>query len=218
MRVRGAETFGRVNLSFPITFSSIASLALFALTFWYWYETRSTKETLIFFAAGAAAVGQVSASFYMARALAESLRKDDRDLRRAEEIDARETAREAVRIKQESLRFGERWNNPTMFHARDTLRTIIKKHHIANEGELRTNIEANETNVIHIVNFFEEIGTACRHGVVAYDIIKEQFDFVVVETWVVLFPWIKQQRTKNAAIYEDFEALYDACKACKGRQ
>ncbi len=211
MSVSNAETLGRVNLSFPITFSAIASAALLIVLAWYWYEAQSIKETLIFFAAGVAAVGQITASFYTARVLAETLRKDKLDLKRAQEFDARENAREAIRLKQASIRFGERWNEASMFHARDTLR-MIKKHHSASPEELNKFIEERETNVIHVINFFEEIGTACRHDIVVHEIMKEQFDDVVVDTWVILFTWIQKQRARNPAVLEDFEALYNKWK------
>jgi hypothetical protein len=140
------------------------------------------------------------------------LQKDKRDLKRAEEIDDREATREATRLKQASIAFGQRWNDPTMYHARDTLRAMIKKHHSSEQEEVMPFIEAHETNVMHIANFFEEIGTAVRHDVVVHEIMQEQFDGIVVEIWEIMFPWIKKQRAKNPGFFEDFERLYDTWK------
>lgn len=200
-----------IRFSFVITFSALASLALLGITFWYWHETQSIKDTLVFFSVGAAAVGQITASFYTARVLAATLRRDDRDAKRSDDAAARHEAERIIAIKRESLRFGERWNHPSMFHARDALRKV-HRHHSTSDEELKKFVETEETNVMHIVNFIEEIGTACRHGVVDSDIMKEQFDDIVVTTWRKLFPWIEKQRGPNEEIWEDFERLYDKWK------
>jgi hypothetical protein len=44
------------------------------------------------------------------------------------------------------------------------LRAVVKAH--ANSAEdLQKIIEGSETNVIHIMNFLEEIATSCRHEI-----------------------------------------------------
>lgn len=209
----GADTLRRfdIKFSFVITFSAVASLGLIGATAWYWLETKSIKDTLVFFSIGAAAVGQITASFYTARVLAATLRKDDRDAARAAEADARYVARIILDKKRESLRFGERWNHPGMFQARYALR-MVHRHHDVSEEELRKFIESQETDVMHVVNFLEEIGTACRHEVVDVEIMREQFDDIVVSTWRKLYPWIEKKRIPNKDIWEDFERLFDAWK------
>jgi ABC-type nickel/cobalt efflux system permease component RcnA len=222
MAIIGADTLRRfdIKISFVLTFSSVAILALVIVTFLYWRETQSVKDTLVFFSVGAAAVGQITASFYTARVLNATLRKDDRDARRADDYDAlqkarteREDARQKAQmelaLKQATLRFGERWNDPGMFAARDALRLVLKQ---GTEEERKKFIESQETNVMHIVNFLEEMGTSCRHELVDIKIMREQFDFVIVCAWTKLFPWIKEQRHQDKDIWEDFEHLYDAWK------
>ena len=99
-----------------------------------------------------------------------------------------------------------------MYHARDTLRSIAKAH-AKSADELQKVIDGNETNVIHVLNFLEEIATSCRHNVVDKVIIKDQFDFVVINTWETLFPWINQHRKIRAPdIWEDVEKLYASWK------
>lgn len=222
MAIIGADTLRRfdIKISFVLTFSAVAILALVVVTFLYWRETQSVKDTLIFLSVGAAAVGQITASFYTARVLNTTIRKDDRDAKRADDHDARqkaqmecEDARQKAQmeleLKQAALRFGERWNDSGMFAARDALRLVLKQ---GTDVERRKFIETQETNVIHIVNFLEEIGTACKYKLVDIKIMQEQFDFVIVSTWTKLFPWIKEQRQQNNDIWEDFERLYDAWK------
>lgn len=233
MAIMGADTLRRFDIKFSLvlTFSAVAIFALVVVTFLYWRETQSVKDTLVFLSVGAAAVGQITASFYTARVLNATLRKDDRDAKRADDHDAqqktqrgledaqqkaqreledvRHKAQRELELKQAALRFGERWNDPGMFAARDALRLVLKQ---SSDVERRKFIETQETNVIHIVNFLEEMGTACRYELVDVKMMREQFDFVIVTTWTKLFPWIKEQRQQDNDIWEDFESLYDAWK------
>lgn len=208
--VAGADTLRRIEIKFTfiITFSAIATLALLGITWWYWSETKSIKDTLVFFSIGAAAVGQITASFYTARVLSATLRKDDRDAHRAEQEEARYTAWVALERKRASLKFGERWNDPGMFPARDALRLVHKHQGSSDDDELRKFIDSKETEVMHVINFIEEIGTACRHEVVDAEIMREQFDDIVVSTWRKLYPWIEKKRIPNKDIWEDFERLF----------
>jgi hypothetical protein len=224
MAIIGADTLRRfdidIKFSLVLTFSAVAILALVVVTFLYWRETQSVKDTLVFLSVGAAAVGQITASFYTARVLNATLRKDDRDAKLADDRDAqqkaqreledaRQQAQRELELKQAALRFGERWNDPGMFAARDALRLVLKQ---SSDVERRKFIETQETNVIHIVNFLEEMGTARRYELVDVEMMREQFDFVIVTTWTKLFPWIKEQRQQDNDIWEDFESLYDAWK------
>lgn len=99
-----------------------------------------------------------------------------------------------------------------MYHARDTLRAA-RDAHAKSAEELQKIIDGSETNIIHIMNFLEEIATSCRHDVVDKEIIKDQFDFIVVNTWETLFVWINQRRKRtNPNVWEDVEKLYSAWK------
>lgn len=211
MAIISADALRRFNIkfSFVITFSAVAILALIVVTVLFWRETQSVKDTLVFLSVGAAAVGQITASFYTARVLNATLRKDDRDAKRADDYEAHQKAQRELELKQATLRFGERWNDAGMFAARDALRLVLKQK---TEEERNRFIELQETNVIHIVNFLEEMGTACKYELVDIKLMREQFDFVIVSTWTKLFPWIKEQRRQDKDIWEDFERLYDAWK------
>jgi len=216
---KGADTIARVRIHFPITFSALSSIALAGLTYWYWYETRDLPQTLIFFLAGATAVGTITASFYTARVLAATLRKDERDEAREANLAAREEAREKreaererLQLKRAAFRFGERWNDPSMYHARETLRAVCYTQRT--EVELNEYLEKHTTNVIHVVNFLEEIATSCKYGIADTEVMKNQFDFVVTNTWETLLPWVKRHRDerKAANIWEDLENLYHTWK------
>src|SRR5262245_38836893 len=122
----GADKIGELRV--PIYFSAIAAIALALLTVWFWYGAQPTREALVFFLAGAAAVGQVAASFYTARTLAATLRKDERDAHREEAAqerqnasDARQEMRLSYELRLAAMRYGERWNDPQMFPALESL-------------------------------------------------------------------------------------------------
>ena len=205
----------QINVKFPVKVSALASLILILLTLLFYSEAQSVKETIVFFAVGAAAVGQITTSFFTARLLGSAMQSAEQDLEREklalareERTAQREAAHDAYILRREALRFGERWNDPAMSSARDILREIASRKEDP-ESELLLFIEKNETAVNHILNFLEEIGTCCRYELVDSVIMKEQFDFVVVNTWDSLYPWIrKQQKKYNDNIWEDSERLY----------
>jgi hypothetical protein len=213
------DTVAQINITFPIGFTAIAAVALLLLTAFFWYESQSAKDTLIFFGAGVAAVGQLAAAFYTARMLAAALNKDRADgeaEQKREERDARheerEAARDKFRLKLTAMDFGRRWNDPGMFHARDTLREIFRRHDA--KEELKEFIEERQTNVIHCLNFLEEFATSCRYGLSDEELLRNQFDEIVVSIWRKLNPWIESHREsrRNKAIWEDLEWAFDRWK------
>jgi hypothetical protein len=219
MDMSSPDHFAQVNISFPVKFSALMGGVLAALTLWFYFEAQSAKETFVFFAVGAAAVGQITTSFFTARLLGSTMQSAERDLKREklalereDKAAKREAAHDAFILRREALRFGERWNNPAMSHARDILRGISDCKG-KNPNELLVFIEQNETAVSHILNFVEEIATNCRHEVVDVEIMKRQFDFVVVDTWRSLVSWIHATRDRHGDdIWEDSEWLYNLWK------
>jgi len=213
------DKFLQVNISFPLKFSFLASVILIGLTLWFYNEAQSVKETIVFFAVGAAAVGQITTSFFTARLLGATMQSAERDLTREalalareEKAEKRVAAHDEFILRREALRFGERWNDPAMSNARDILRGISDCKGKDPNGLLEF-IEKNETAVSHIMNFVEEIATNCRHEVVDVDIMKRQFDFVVVDTWRSLVSWIHATRDRHGDdIWEDSEWLYNLWK------
>jgi hypothetical protein len=215
----GADTVANVNIKFPITFSILNVIAVLIVTFIYWLVSKSPTETLVFFAAVSAAAGQITVSFYTARLLSSTIAHDraasEREKRieeRERRLDEREENAEKFRAKQAAMAFGSRWNDPAMFHVRDTAREVVRNS--GTEEELQTYVESRATNVIHVLNFLEEIRTAHRHQLADREVLKEQFDGIVVSTWMKLHGWINKHRTStgNRDTWEDLENLYDAWK------
>jgi hypothetical protein len=115
-RSTNPDTIGTIQ--FPVKFTTVAILCLLALACAYWYATNSLRETILFLAAGTAALGSIATAFYTARTLQLSIEKhgQDRDIERKREDrddrrEERAAAAEARAAKQFSLRYGERWNH-----------------------------------------------------------------------------------------------------------
>jgi hypothetical protein len=67
-----------VQVRFPLSVALISAAVLIALTVAYWWFGGTAKETILFFAAGAAGAGTVVTAFYTARTLNLSLRQEAR--------------------------------------------------------------------------------------------------------------------------------------------
>ena len=182
------------RVSFPVTCSVLGIIALGLATSIYAYATASLKDTLVFFSVGAAAVGQVTASFYTAKMLGAALtsRRDDLEYRR----------------KQTSMQFGTRWNDASMHLARDVFREVID--HAGTHDELVSLIQSKQTHVIHVLNFLEEIATTSKNGLGDPNLPRTQFSGVVAAAWTKTFPWVQihRQRRSLPTLWEDLESLY----------
>ena len=208
-----ADTVVRVRVQFPVTFSIITTLLVIALTWTFYYHTNGgLKETLVFFAAVVTAGGQITASFYTARALAATLKINQENSVRASKTDIAEAAREVLVQRRAALAYGRRYNDPSMYHVRDAFRSIVS--HEGSVDDLVRFAEEKATNVIHILNFLEEIAFAIREGVADERLLRNQFQVVVVQGWLRLVPWITKHRDarRSTEIWEDLEKLYDRWK------
>jgi hypothetical protein len=202
------DTVKQVNISFPIKFSVVAGLIHLGLTAWFYVETQSVKEALIFFAIGAAAVGQLTATFYTARLLGSAMKSAEHADRAAD----RQLVHDELTLKREALRFGERWNDPAMKEARATLKNLVENSK-GEPNQLADYLKENDMAAGHVMNFIEEMATCCRFGLVDEPIMKRQFDYVVILTWQTLVLWIQETRRRSSnGIWEDTEWLYNQWK------
>lgn len=202
---RNADRVGRLNVQFPIQFSIVVVVLVLLLTALYAYvsfpskdNNQSLRDILVFFSALSVAGGTIAGSFYTARALGATIHAEQ------------ESA--ILRRKLYAFEFGKRWNDPQMHYARDTLREIVS--HDAGEDDLIKYVEERCTNVIHILNFLDEIACVVRIELADHDCVKDQFLYVVTSTWRKLHPWINRHRTKrgSTAIWSDLENLFDDWK------
>jgi hypothetical protein len=225
---------GRV--SFPITVTVVSSLILLAVTVGFYFLPKPEQEVLVFFSTGAAAVGIAVTAYYTAKTLNAVLERDASDELREVAREAREVARDGrergheeresareKRVQEEegrlmrrlALRFGERWNDPAMYHVRNTLREVMD-FQAKSQDELinLVNDPSKRTNVIHVFNFLEEIAVALKYQLVDSTIVSDQFCGIILAAWARLTPWIHVHRNERAdqRIWDDLEALYATWK------
>jgi Domain of unknown function (DUF4760) len=63
--------------------------------------------------------------------------------------------------------------------------------------DFQDDIKAKQTNVIHFLNFLEEVGIAIEKGGADHTILKEAFGGVVNTAWSKLQDWIREQRRER---------------------
>jgi hypothetical protein len=166
------------DVKFPITASWIAILIVVLLTVFYYIATKDGERTLIFFAAITTAAGAVLAAFYSARALATTVTSLGREEERAR--------------KMLAFAFTSKWNDPAMFHVRDVVRELFTLDH--NSEQFDVAIRDRTTNVIHFLNFLEEVGIAIEKGNADPEILRDAFAGVVGTAWSKLQGWIGEMR------------------------
>ncbi|WP_374371730.1 DUF4760 domain-containing protein [Dongia sp.] len=205
-----------VTVKFPITVTVLAGITLVVLTAMFHWLSGSAKETLVFFATGVAAVGVVVSAYYTGKTLNAMIGRNAEDAEIARRREEREKFSDLRASQLLAMRYGERWNDPAMFHVRNTLRSVMEFETHSNDELINFVSDASRrTNVIHVVNFLEEISVSIRHGLVDTDLVKAQFCGIVIATWPKLLPWISQTRRvhHDNMMWDDLEKIYNVWKS-----
>jgi uncharacterized protein DUF4760 len=171
------------ELRFPVTASIVSTLIVTFLGAVYWYATARIPDTVLFVAAAATGAGTVLGAFYTARGL---------------ELTASVLARDEIRYKT-SLAFGftSKWNDPAMFDVRDAVRELLNGDH--NSVEFAEHLVCHETNVIHFMNFLEELSIAIERGGADPHVLREAFRGIALTAWSKLQAWVVEQRRRRNA-------------------
>jgi len=213
------DNVAHIDIRFPVNFSLIVTGILITLTVGFWFVTQDWRETFMFFAIGAAAGAQVTTTFFTARLLGMHIksREDEKEREklaneREERRAAREKAHDDFILRREAARFGERWNDPGLADARNTMEELRRRRF--DSEKLLSFIRENEKAVTHVINLVEEIATCCKHHLVDTSLMRRQFDFVVFNTWECLSSWVYEVRKEcgEPGIWEDTEWLYRSWK------
>jgi hypothetical protein len=171
------DRLGEVH--FPVTASIVATLIVLLLGGIYGYTTGKIPETVLFIAAAGTGTGAVLSAFYTARGL---------------ELTAAALARDEIRDKRAlAFQFTSKWNDPEMFHMREVVRGLFAMDH--KDSCFQDHIKNKTTNVIHFLNFLEEVAIALEKGGADADILHEAFAGVVATAWSKLQPWVADFRT-----------------------
>jgi hypothetical protein len=174
-----ADVLGVIR--FPITASLIAAAIVVILGLVYWYSTGKVPETVLFIAAAGAGAGAVLGAFYTARGL---------------QLTAAALTRDETRYKVAlAFNFTSKWNDPAMFHVRDAVRELLNGDH--SSPEFTALLKAKETNVIHFLNFLEEVAIAIEKGGADPNVLCEAFRGITVTAWSKLQSWVTELRRKR---------------------
>jgi type IV secretory pathway VirB3-like protein len=176
MASEGLGKVGELRISVSATLIAIVLLILVTVVF-YWL-TADLKQTAIFLVAAAAASGSTLGAFYSARAL----RVTAAALKEEKERQCRALA----------FHFISRWNDPGLYHVRDAIRALFEMD--PRKDEFERAVKERHTNVIHFLNFLEEIGLAIEFGGAHEAILKEAYAGVVSKAWEKMQYWIGQNR------------------------
>lgn len=109
---------------------------------------------------------------------------------------------------ENSLKYMERWDAPTLKEARDLLRELAQiKSRLSDDGlvdrivgrDSETPNEKNPltTSVITMFNFFEEIELSLQASRCDDDFIKRYFKDIYTKIYDVLLPWLNSDRHKH---------------------
>ncbi len=174
-----ADVLGEIR--FPVTASVVATAIVIALGFVYGYTTGKIPETVLFIAAAGAGAGAILGAFYTARGL---------------QLTAAALSRDETRYKVAlAFQFTSKWNDPAMFHVRDAVRELLNGDH--SSPEFAALLKAKETNVIHFLNFLEEVSIAIQMGAADSHVLCEAFRGITVMAWSKLQGWVTDLRRKR---------------------
>lgn len=167
-----------MEVRFTITAGLIAGAVVIALAVAYWLATYSLPQLAVFVAASAAAAAAIVSAFYSGRGLRQA----------AEAIEIQEETRR----KALALHLISRWNDPAMYHVRDVVREVFKTDH--NSPGFQQRLTDKETNVIHFLNFLEEVALGLEQAGADEAILRSAFSGVVSTAWTKLENYVREQR------------------------
>lgn len=189
-----------LEIRFPVTFTVIiVSITSALVVAYHLYASTSLENSAIFLGAAVTACGVIITAYYASRTLRAMIQQDFKRRQREDHLDQRGR-------KERSLRYGERWNDPSMYHVRDVFRALIDD---AANGDIMEMIKGKETNVIHLLNFFEELEFSIEHGLAEQELLKQQFSGLMPIVWRTLSPWIAARRRifNDDGLWEKVEIL-----------
>lgn len=153
------------------------------------------QGAVIFFGAGIASAAAIATAFYTAKTLQIAHIKYERE---PEEVAAR---------------FAERWNDASMFHVRKACQDVMEMRNQdrAVVAEKVAGDQQLKNNMVHILNFLEELAVAVRTERADTAYSQRMFAGIVINVYHVLQHWIDDERTRRQRpqLWVEFRWLYD---------
>jgi len=198
-----------LRVNFPVKLLGILVLFIvIVLAALYFYITRSLENTFIFASASAAAAGTILAAFYSARILSLNLEQNTRSrIEYLSNID--------LKKKEIAIGYAARWTDPHMQKSRKTCREIANlRGHSLEQIKVFLDSEEKQSDVFHLLNFFEEMGTAIDHEMVDSSILKDLYREPLAFVWESLQLWVEDYKKEHLLSYawNATEKLYQTWK------
>jgi len=112
---------------------------------------------------------------------------------------------------ENSFRFMERWDSPSLKQARDFTREVKKERSKISDDELRNRIlndKELERSVITAFNYWEEIYMSIQHKRVNEDVLKKAFDSTYCDMYDRFKVWIDSYEKNDPEGYTQLANLY----------
>jgi RNA binding exosome subunit len=196
------------SVKFTVTFGLVAAVFVVGTTIAYLFVPPPYQNSLIFFAAACAAAGHLGAALYAARILQFTIQSQTEATKTLAE---KEERLERQALEDAAAKFGERWDNTSMFHLRKECQEIIDNKN--NPQQIMTSIKGDkikDVNVSNILNFLEELALSVNQKRCDETIAKLLFCGIVMNIWHATEPWVKSERTRlgRPPLWIELESLY----------
>ena len=116
-----------------------------------------------------------------------------------------------TRLDDAAGRFGERWTDASMFHARKVFDELLEhKSDPAKVSELIKGDKDKETNVKNVLNFLEQLAFWTITEKCSETVARDLFGGIVITIWHATEVWIKYQHAHRGRpqLWAQLETLY----------
>jgi Domain of unknown function (DUF4760) len=191
-----------ITIRVNVTFGIVAAIVILIAAGIFWL-VPSARDALTFLAVCCAAAGQLAVALYTIRLLQYTINSQAGP------------ALESARLADAAAKFGERWTDASMFHARKVFDELLEhKSDPAKVSELIKSSNDKETNVKNVLNFLEQLSYWVITQRCNEDVAKDLFAGIVINIWHATEVWVKYQRAHRGRpqLWAQLESLYTRWK------
>lgn len=201
----------------PVTVGVILGFVVVAIVLAYLLVPKAYEGVVILVAAALAAAGTLGNAYYVGRTLELTVQSENRILARQEELNRQAAERHEQDARQARLerssRFGERWNQPELFHSRKACRQVMDDapkgaDHIAKLLEEDLDMAMN---IGHVLNFLEEMSISIREEWADEEFCRRLFEGIALKLFDATETWRQQQaqRRGRTKLWAELRWLYN---------
>jgi Domain of unknown function (DUF4760) len=203
-----------LNTRINMTFGIVAAIVVVAAGLVFWL-VPTAREALTFLAVCCAAAGQLAVALYTVRILQFSINSQADAAGSAaaaqEGAALAQIELEKMRLAEVAAKFGERWTEASMFHARRVFDELLEhKSDGERVAELIKGSRQKETNVKNVLNFLEQLSYWVLTARCSEAVAKDLFAGIAINIWHATETWVKYQRAHRGRpqLWAQLESLY----------